>query len=292
MAWHLTSDLGAFDDAAGDHLRSAPVSQTLPLTVLDTLRLAGPHAFGSPDPPLFGWWTDESGRVAGAFVQTPPYPLVFARTPDAALPGLVTTLLRAGRPVAFANGETATAGEFARLWTAATAASAHVVRHERLFRLDELVPLEHPPTGSPRSAGQTDRDTLIALSRAFHAEAIGPPRPDPSAQVDARLRSGGYTLWSVDGETAAFAGASRAVEGVARIGPVYTAPEHRRCGYGSAATAARTAATLDAGAAEVVLFTDLANPTSNSIYRKLGYVPVEDRVILGFAPPDREESPA
>ncbi|NUU20167.1 MAG: GNAT family N-acetyltransferase, partial [Streptomycetaceae bacterium] len=82
------------------------------------------------------------------------------------------------------------------------------------------------------------------------------------------------------------------VAGVARIGPVYTPPEHRGRGYGSAATAARAAAALADGADEVVLFTDVANPTSNSIYRKLGYTPVEDRVLLGFTPPGAEESSA
>jgi predicted GNAT family acetyltransferase len=37
-----------------------------------------------------------------------------------------------------------------------------------------------------------------------------------------------------------------------------------------------------AGASEVLLFTDLANPVSNSIYQRIGYQPVEDRVLLSF----------
>ena len=41
---------------------------------------------------------------------------------------------------------------------------------------------------------------------------------------------------------------------------------------------------LDDGADHVVLFTDLANPTSNALYQRLGYRPVEDRVVLRFAP--------
>ena len=32
----------------------------------------------------------------------------------------------------------------------------------------------------------------------------------------------------------------------------------------------------------MLLFTDLANPTSNSLYQNLGYRPVEDRVVLTF----------
>jgi len=43
-------------------------------------------------------------------------------------------------------------------------------------------------------------------------------------------------------------------------------------------------AALDAGADHVVLFTDLANPTSNALHQRLGYRPVEDRVMLRFGP--------
>jgi predicted GNAT family acetyltransferase len=31
-----------------------------------------------------------------------------------------------------------------------------------------------------------------------------------------------------------------------------------------------------------VLYTDLANPTTNRLYARLGYVPVEDRVVLAL----------
>jgi predicted GNAT family acetyltransferase len=55
-------------------------------------------------------------------------------------------------------------------------------------------------------------------------------------------------------------------------------------GYASAATAAVSQAALEAGLREVVLYTDLANPTSNAVYQRLGYLPVEDRVVLSFAP--------
>jgi RimJ/RimL family protein N-acetyltransferase len=41
---------------------------------------------------------------------------------------------------------------------------------------------------------------------------------------------------------------------------------------------------LDAGLRAAVLYTDLANPVSNALYQRLGYRPVEDRVMLSFAP--------
>jgi hypothetical protein len=44
------------------------------------------------------------------------------------------------------------------------------------------------------------------------------------------------------------------------------------------------AAWFGAFAREVVLYTDLANPTSNALYERLGYAPVAARVVLTFEP--------
>jgi predicted GNAT family acetyltransferase len=78
---------------------------------------------------------------------------------------------------------------------------------------------------------------------------------------------------------------TRAVAGQVRLGPVYTPPGRRGRGFGGAVTAAVSQAAKDAGAAEVLLYTDLANPTSNALYQRLGYQPVSDSVELWFGPP-------
>jgi predicted GNAT family acetyltransferase len=78
------------------------------------------------------------------------------------------------------------------------------------------------------------------------------------------------------------AGRSREVAGQIRVAPVYTPPELRGKGYAGGATAAVSQAALDTGAAEVMLFTDLANPTSNALYPRLGYQPVTDFLMLKF----------
>jgi predicted GNAT family acetyltransferase len=65
------------------------------------------------------------------------------------------------------------------------------------------------------------------------------------------------------------------VAGVGRVGPVYTPPERRGRGYAAAVTSLATQRLLDAGA-RPMLFTDLANPTSNGVYARLGYERVGD----------------
>ena len=67
-------------------------------------------------------------------------------------------------------------------------------------------------------------------------------------------------------------------------GPVYTPARHRRRGYGSAITAAVSAERLASGRRFCFLYTDLANPTSNSIYMDIGYEPVCDSVDYAFEP--------
>ena len=75
---------------------------------------------------------------------------------------------------------------------------------------------------------------------------------------------------------------TRSAAGVTRIAPVYTPPECRGRGYAAAATAAATEDALDSGATGVCLFTDLANPLTNRLYPRVGYRPVEDRLMIPF----------
>jgi hypothetical protein len=68
------------------------------------------------------------------------------------------------------------------------------------------------------------------------------------------------------------------------VGAVYTPPEHRKNGYATALTAAITQKILDSGKKYSGLYTDLDNPTSNSIYQQIGYKPISDATVWLFSP--------
>src|SRR5262249_8891930 len=129
----------------------------------------------------------------------------------------------------------------------------------------------HAPHGRrPGPATAADRDLLLAWLNAFHAE-VGPEGPNQAERVVSdQIGYGGLLLWEHEGRPVSVAGRNRAAAGQSRIGPVYTPPGLRGRGYGGAVTAAVTQAALDAGAEGAVLFTDLANPTSNTLYQRLG----------------------
>jgi uncharacterized protein len=69
-----------------------------------------------------------------------------------------------------------------------------------------------------------------------------------------------------------------------RIGPVYTPPDLRGRGYGSAVTALVTKEQLDGDRDHCFLYTDLSNPTSNKIYMQIGYEFVCDSAEYAFEP--------
>jgi hypothetical protein len=89
-------------------------------------------------------------------------------------------------------------------------------------------------------------------------------------------------VWDDDGPVSMCGVGGPTPNGV-RIGPVYTPPGLRRRGYASACVAAASQAQLDAGRQFCFLFADIANPTSNHVYLKIGYEPVSDVSVYRFA---------
>jgi predicted GNAT family acetyltransferase len=63
---------------------------------------------------------------------------------------------------------------------------------------------------------------------------------------------------------------------------VYTPPTWRRRGYAGACVSALSAHLLATEAQMCVLYAQLANPTSNGIYRSIGYRPVIEILLYRF----------
>lgn len=283
MGWQLTGDLDRYLAAAGGYLRARAAEHTVFLTVAETIRARGPGAYGDR-PPLFGWWAGPDGAVIGAFMHTPPWPVALTRVTAGEAAELASVLADAGRALAGVNGDPATARAFASAWQARTGCTVTVHRRMRQYRLAGLIPPDPFPPGAARRAGPADRALLLAWIEAFSRE-VDDVTASPGPAVDDRLSHGGLTLWETGGQPVSLAGLTRQVAGQVRVGPVYTPPELRGRGYAGAVTATVSQAALAAGADEVLLYADLANPTSNTLYQRLGYEAVADHLSLLFQPP-------
>ena len=281
MSWYMTGAVDRFLGEAGEFLHADRARNTVLLTVTETLRVADHCAANTVGPALFGWWQTNGNGISGAFMHTPPWPALLSAVSDEAAASLASQLATTGRELNGVNAEEGAAERFAGVWRDRTGMDAHVHRKMRLFRLEQVVWPEPKPEGEPRIADDKDRDLLIDWFDAFTSD-VNEPHSDHTAGVSDRLSYGGLTLWQVDGIPTSLAGVTRTVGGMVRVGPVYTPRELRGRGYAGAATATVSQAARDAGTAEVVLFTDLANPTSNALYQRIGYRPVADRVMLSF----------
>lgn len=272
MTWTFTDDVDAFLEAAGASLSARPAENTLLLTVTATLRADGPMAYG-PEPPVLGWWRGADGEVSGALVHTPPFPPALGTVPPEALGPLTDALV-----LPAINADRATALSLASRWP------RHRVDEEhRLYRLGTLAPPSPAPAGLPRTATAADRALLVGWIRAF-GEETGQSGDRAERIVDARTAHGGLTLWENGGVPVSTAGVSPRIAGTVRVSTVYTPPEHRGRGYAAAVTAEASRRAREDGAREVLLFTDLANPTSNRVYRRIGYEAVSDRLLITAEP--------
>ncbi|MFI1973750.1 GNAT family N-acetyltransferase [Streptomyces wedmorensis] len=274
MTWHFTEDAAAFRTAAARHLAAEPARNTAVLTLMDRAD-------------RLGWWTEPDGRVTGVLAFSPSSGLDLGATTEEAARALASpadapdapVFPGGGEPVAL-RGETAAVEAYAeacgRSWT--------VTGRMRLFRLGELTPPDPAPAGRGRVAGEADVPLVAAWTREF-AVAIGDePAEDYTGFVTERITEGRLYLWEgPDGRPVSMAAVSRTIEGQARVHLVYTPPAERGNGYAAGATEAVSRAAVDAGTGQVLLFTDLANPTSNALYRRLGYRPVTDHVGVELA---------
>jgi GNAT superfamily N-acetyltransferase len=283
MSWTLTDSIDDYLAGAGGFLRSRPVQHTIELGALARLLARGPAAFGG-EPPLFGWWRTGGRDPAASVFHTPPFPLLISGLPAAAAAPLASELAARARHLPGVNAQADQAASFAAAWRQQTGVGSVVHRRSRLFQLGDLVDPRPMPPGSARIATDADGDLLGKWLAAFAREISDMAASPAGGDLADRLSYGGLTLWEVAGTPVAMAGTSRPGAGVVRVGPVFTPSDQRRQGYGGAVTAAVSRAALEAGAVAVVLFTDLANPTSNALYPRLGYRPVADRVVLAFGP--------
>ena len=267
-----------FRSAIGDLYAADPVRHTLALTVIG--RFLDDPAYV---PVMLT--AHQDGTLRGAAFRTPPWPLIVSGLPADAHAPVAAALAAVDPDVPGVNGPRPLAEEFARAWADHTGASLHEALAGRLYELGEL--LEPSVPGGIRRATEADLQLLVRWRNDFQAEALGHiVRRDRAEEVlrQSLARGDSMSLWEDGGEVVSWASAGVPIEGMSRVGPVYTPPARRGRGYGSASTAAASRWARGAGADHVLLFTDLANPTSNSIYQKIGYRPVLDTAEIEFTP--------
>ena len=238
--------------------------------VLATVLMTVVDAVHREPPPVFAYGLDERAEVVYAAMRTPPFPLLTSPLEDAPAEPLVEQWLEADPDLSSVTGVPDTARAIAEAWARLTGGTTRTTMREAMHVLEEVRDPPRPAPGLLRLAHGEERDLLVAWMEEFVGEAGLIGAAQAGAMVDGRLRQHGLLVWE-DGEPVSMIGVAPEVAGVVRIGPVYTPPQYRRRGYAGSAVAAGSRRALAAGATRCMLYTDLANPTSNKIYAEVGY---------------------
>jgi hypothetical protein len=225
----------------------------------------------SYEAPAF-WVVRAGSEVVGAAMITPPFDLVLSGCRPAVARELAAFIARGRSAVPGVTGTREPADEFAAAWESLTGLRAAMWRREQIYELREVKPPEGV-SGTARPACAADLE-LLADWLATFAELTGEPIDALAVAADV-IADDRALLW-LDPDPVSVAITGRKTRTGASIGPVFTPSDRRGHGYASAVTAALSSRLLAAGRRFCCLYTDLANPTSNRIYRRIGYLPVVD----------------
>lgn len=238
--------------------------------------------------PAYFATVDEGDRLIAAAVRTPPFRVIVysALASDPAPLRLIlddllqyTTGFSRESPLGqipgvIAQSEVSLA--FAQLWQDRTGKPFKPGKSLRIYELRRVTP-PADVSGHLRPARDDEVDLLAEWIHRFNLDANLPGDAGEARELtERRIDNGDLFVWEDAGRPVSLVAKSRPSSNGITVSLVYTPAEFRNRGYASACVAALSQQLLDAGWQFCTLYTDLANPTSNSIYQRIGYRPVCD----------------
>jgi predicted GNAT family acetyltransferase len=242
-----------------------------------------PQRYGEEKP----WFCSVgTGDIINAVsIRTPPHMVILAHFSGdikTVVETLVEAVSRDFKSIPGVIGDKELADLFAKRWCEQYSVKIKDIMAQRIYRLDKVNDIP-PAPGRFRAATMADKELVVKWFHAFHIDIGAEARGEPMNDVTIGLKDGRVFLWE-DGQPVSMALKTRPTDRGMSVGGVYTPPELRGKGYATSCVAELSRNILQSGKEFCTLYTDLANPTSNSIYMKMGYKPVCDSVEYTFKP--------
>ncbi|MBQ4898086.1 GNAT family N-acetyltransferase [Paenibacillus sp. Marseille-P2973] len=218
---------------------------------------------------------------------TPPHNITLYATDNIINPEAINCLIDRlkDREIPGVITEKTLAEYFAKDYTLRKGITFKTTMSQRIYELTAVNP-DIPKVGIVRLLDEKDIHFFPYWAEAFYAagsygktEMSIPQHADPYLY---RIASKKLYILEDNGIPVSMAGYTREMQTAIGVAFVYTPPYERRKGYATSIVAQMSQLALDRGFTKCVLYTDLANPTSNSIYQKIGYMPICDSLQLKF----------
>lgn len=279
----FTDDASWVLNEAGVFLRSKPVEHNLILTLL--------HARIARCEPGRYWVAMNSNEAVGVIVQFPLSSRVIITPMESEVVRTVVDAISDSNIVLpGVGGEAATAACFAGEWAERSKCPVFPFLGLRLYEVDK-VQVSSDARGHLRKAVSNDRELLIDWVSRFSVDTGEQERTSDEKELQKRKITAAQTVnnYLSDGHfwlyenTAPVSMVSRttAVADVVQVRFVYTPQEYRNRGYATACVGKISKQIRDEGN-RCILYTDLCNPISNTIYRRLGYRAVTEAIQYRF----------
>jgi predicted GNAT family acetyltransferase len=233
------------------------------------LSLAYARAAKEEQEPEVLYATLESDEIVGCVMRTPPHKVLITAMPEEAAESLAAVLVDLYEVIPAVLGPSGPAEAVAMAWVKRRGGGWRPGMEMGIYRLTTVIP-PRPVPGTLRTATVDDIDLAVEWGEAF-AQDTGVMFPTRRSSIEEWVQHERLQVWEVGGTPVCIAVAQGDTPGGARVGYVYTPPEHRGRGYASACVASVSQKVLDRGADFCVLYTDMSNPTSNAIYQRIGY---------------------
>lgn len=227
----------------------------------------------------------KNDRCLSAALQSPRRNLVISEIPASDVELFVSFLADRDAELPGIVGPSSSVTRFAKSWSERKAVPARLAMGQKVYELREVLPLQLPQ-GEFREALEAEAPKVASWLQAFCEECL-PKREhlnEEQAQTAAvrSIARQDVFVWCVDDKPVAMALASRSTKNGRTISGVYTPPQDRGRGYATAVVSRLSQRILEQGKSFCSLYTDADNPTSNSIYQKIGYQEVAESTHILF----------
>ncbi|OHR70163.1 hypothetical protein HMPREF3291_07250 [Bacillus sp. HMSC76G11] len=252
-----------------------------------TLGLIGAFKRTIPAANVYTAAVEADGELGMTLLMTPPHNLILSFNEDLMTENLlhetIRTLVIKDLHIPGVVGERKWTEAFAKIWSAETEDRAEIVMEQKIYRLQEVTEIK-------RSDGEFVLAELghLPLLTEWMMDFMNYTNEPPITVLQAAGRMKQFIaeksvfLWMADDKPVSMAKKSRSTKNGICVSLVYTPDEFRGKGYASSCVAELSELLLK-DFSFCTLYTDLANPTSNSIYQKIGYQPIQDSIMITFS---------
>ncbi|MBD3195807.1 MAG: GNAT family N-acetyltransferase [Candidatus Lokiarchaeota archaeon] len=281
MKYEFFDDIDRYYNLVYPYLIKDEAKNILLFSILNSLK-DNPHKFGD-EKPFLATISDNRDNILLVSLRTPPYNLVISYTKDlGSIKYLATQLNKNSISLPGCLGFKEGVEKFNNKWIKINHLKQKIAMNERIYQLKKV---NKNLLGNDNFivADINYESLVISWAKDFLKEALKEIQNKEIFvnyinQIYDDIKNEKIFLLIHEGEPVTMARKAGKTPNGNLINFVYTPPNLRRKGYATQSVAKLSQKLLNEGNRYCYLFTDLSNPTSNSIYKKIGYKPIIDFV--------------